>query len=314
MLQQTRVEVVAEYWRRFLEAFPTIAALAAAEEDRVLALWSGLGYYRRARALLAAARAVVADHGGELPADPVTLAALPGFGPYTTGAVASIAFGLPVALVDGNVARVLTRLFAIEGVPATGAAKRAVWARAEELLERKNPGTWNQALMELGALICKPKSPLCETCPVSGSCQAVAQGRTSELPHRVAPKPTRDVAVEALVLGFPGGWLLARRPPGGRNSGLIELPTREASRPATGRWPATWATPELAVLFAEATPLASLRHSITHHRITVEARRLDCKPALATRIAAASAYDLVPRTRAGDLALSGLTAKLLTAT
>jgi len=314
MLQQTRAEVVADYWTRFLRRFPTVSALAAADEDDVLALWSGLGYYRRARALLAAARTIATEHGGKLPADPAALAALPGFGPYTTGAVASIAFGLAVPLVDGNVARVLTRLRCIEGVPAAGPAKRAVWSLAAELLFEPDPGTWNQALMELGARLCSPTNPTCEACPIATHCQAHAENRTTELPTRPPKKTSIEVSTEALILGTPGGWLLTRRPGTGRNPGLFELPTREASRPAQDLWPADWALPDFAALYAEAHAHGTFRHAITHHRITVHARRIDGNPALLARLASQSAYDLVPRARANDLALSGLTKKLLKAT
>lgn len=314
MLQQTRVEAVIDYWQRFLERFPTLPELAAADGDEVLAKWSGLGYYRRARALHAAAQVVVAEHGGRLPADALALAALPGFGPYTVGAVGSIAFGLRLALVDGNVARVLTRLFGIEGVPSAGVAKRVVWQRAEELLPAGDAGTWNQALMELGALVCKPTSPGCTSCPVAKFCVAKATGRQLELPHKAPRKQSLDVAVEALVVRFPGGLLLAKRPSVGRNPGLFELPTREASRPTAGLWEPDWATPELGLEFDRGTPLGHFRHAITHHRIAVEARRIDCNPASARRMATASAYDLVPVEQAAALALSGLTKKLLKAT
>ena len=314
MLQQTRVEAVIGYWQRFLARFPSLAGLAAADEEAVLAQWSGLGYYRRARALHSAARTVVAEHGGQLPADAAALAALPGFGPYTVGAVGSIAFGLPLALVDGNVARVLTRLFGIEGIPTAGAAKRALWQLAGELLFVEDPGTWNQALMELGARVCKPTSPVCATCPVATACVARATGRQLELPHRAPQKASLDVAVEALLVRFPGGLLLAQRPPNGRNRGLYELPTREVSRPGAGLWEPEWATPELGLQYANGLPLGCFRHAITHHRIAVEARRIDCNPASARRIAAASPYDLVPVERASELALSGLTKKLLKAT
>lgn len=314
MLQQTRVEVVESYWQRFLERFPTVRALAAADPDEVLALWSGLGYYRRARALHAAAQVLTEEHGGRLPADPAALGALPGFGPYTTGAVASIAFGLAVPLVDGNVARVLTRLACIEGVPTAGAAKKAVWRLATELLFEADPGTWNQALMELGARVCTPTSPVCEACPIASDCRARKEGRTAELPTRPPKKTVIEVSVEALVLGTPGGWLLTRRSGKGRNPGMYELPTREASCPSCGLWPPTWALPELAELFDEAPAHGTFTHSITHHRITVQARRIDGNPALLARLASQSPYDLVPRARAQTLALSGLTKKLLQAT
>ena len=171
MLQQTQVARVVPYYRRFLARFPTLAALAAAEEEAVLAAWSGLGYYARARALHRAARQAVARHGG-LPGSLEALAALPGFGPYTAGAVASIAFGIPAAAVDGNVARVLARLFAVDG-PAEAAATRArLDALAGALTGPERPGDWTQALIELGATRCVKPIPRCARCPVASLCEA----------------------------------------------------------------------------------------------------------------------------------------------
>lgn len=313
MLQQTRVEVVIDYWERFRARFPTLADLAAADEDEVLAMWSGLGYYRRARGLLATAREVVEQHGGRLPADPAALRALPGFGPYTTGAVASIAFGLPVPLVDGNVARVFARLFGLTGYVDAGPGQRQLWALAERELVREQPGAWNQALMELGATVCKPRGARCAACPVQAWCHAFAQGTVLELPKkRPKPKP-HAVTVEALVARTSSGVLLAKRPPGGRNGGLVEGPTREATRPARDLWPAEWAHPAFASAWARATPLDPLRHSITRHAITVEARTLELSAAEAREITDATDYRVVPNCALADVALSGLAAKLVRA-
>ncbi len=169
MLQQTRVAVVIDYYTRFMARFPTLGSLARAEESEVLALWSGLGYYRRARALHESARAVMAEGGGEIPKTAAALSRLPGVGVYTAAAVASIAFGEPVAAVDGNVERVLTRYFGHEPVPGvarSGELRRA----AEQLVDPERPGDFNQAMMELGATVCLPKGPLCLTCPVREGC------------------------------------------------------------------------------------------------------------------------------------------------
>ncbi|MDF1799516.1 MAG: A/G-specific adenine glycosylase [Planctomycetota bacterium] len=316
MLQQTRVEAVVGYWQRFLDALPTIEALAAADEDQVLALWSGLGYYRRARALQAAAQRVVALHGGRLPADPAALADLPGFGPYTTGAVASIAFGLAEPLVDGNVARVFARWFELELEPHGGPWRRTNWGLARALLVADQPGAWNQALMELGATVCTPRSPRCGACPVASDCRARAAGRTAELPLPPKKRAVVEVHVEALLAESPAGVLLVRRPPGGRNPGLFELPTRELAapgRPPAGLWPGDFGTPKLEPHWEAADEASPFRHAITHHRIRVEARRVGLKPAVARRLAASSAYDLVPRERLESLPLSGLTAKIIAA-
>src|SRR5690554_2209296 len=154
MLQQTQVVTVIDYFKRWMAAFPDVEALAAADEEQVLELWSGLGYYRRARFLHRAAKVIVEEHGGELPATLDGLRSLPGVGPYTAGAIASIAYGLPAAIVDGNVIRVLSRIFAIEGDPRSTANQKAFWALAEALVDPANPGDFNEGLMELGARVC----------------------------------------------------------------------------------------------------------------------------------------------------------------
>lgn len=227
MLQQTRVEVVRPYWQRFLERFPTVEALANAPEDEVLAAWSGLGYYGRARSLHRAAKAVVERHGGTLPADAAALAQLPGFGPYTVAAVGSIAFGLPLAAVDGNIARVLARWLCLEGDPRAGAQRARLQRAAEAFLPPELAGDWNQALMELGATLCLPRRPACLVCPASVHCRARRQGRQHAIPapRRAKERPVIRLAA-ALVLGDEG-VLLARRPPEGLFASLWELPSVE---------------------------------------------------------------------------------------
>jgi len=182
MLQQTQVSVVLPYWRTFLARFPDVAALARSDLDEVLAAWRGLGYYARARNLHRAAQAVVERHAGRLPDDVEALRALPGFGRYTVGAVASIAFGRSVPLVDGNVARVLARLFGVEGSAGDAVREKQLWALAETLVEGERPGDWNQALMELGATVCRPEQPTCLLCPLRSCCVALASGRVGGIP------------------------------------------------------------------------------------------------------------------------------------
>jgi A/G-specific adenine glycosylase len=227
MLQQTRVETAVPYYRRFVARWPTLPALAAAEDAEVLAAWSGLGYYARCRNLLAAARRALARHGG-LPASVEALADLPGLGPYTVGAVASIAFAIPAAAVDGNVARVLSRLDAVRGDQRSPLVKRRIAALAAALVDPIRPGDWNQALMELGATVCVPRRPDCAACPVAPACRARREGRTGEIPARGARRKPLPMVV-ALVRVERGGRLL-----------LVRAPER-------GLFPGTWGLPGLAV-------------------------------------------------------------------
>jgi A/G-specific adenine glycosylase len=225
MLQQTTVAAVIPYWERFLARWPRPADLARAGEDELLAAWAGLGYYRRARHLHAAACAI-AEFGGTLPATADALRALPGVGDYTAAAVASIAYGEPVAAVDGNVERVLSRLCALPLDPRSAQGRAALCALADALLDHQRPGDWNQALMELGATLCRPTAPQCGACPLRARCAALRAGA----PERFPARPPRPAAVPMLrvvgVLVRDGRVLLARRdsPP---NKGFLELPDAE---------------------------------------------------------------------------------------
>ena len=176
ILQQTRVDQGMSYYHRFTEAFPTVYDLAAASEDEVLLLWQGLGYYSRGRNLRRAAQIIVSDYGGELPRTLEELSRLPGVGPYTRGAILSFAYNLPFPTVDGNVYRVLSRLFALTDPIDTGAGQRVYWQLADELLDREHPSRHNQALIELGALCCTPRSPHCPECPVQQQCEGYRRG------------------------------------------------------------------------------------------------------------------------------------------
>jgi A/G-specific adenine glycosylase len=234
MLQQTRVETVKERFQEFMRRFPTIEALAAAPLEDVLALWSGLGYYARARNLHAAAREMAERYGGCVPDDEKAVRELPGIGPYTAGAILSIAFRRKAAILDGNVIRVLSRLLTIDEAPdADAAAKRRYWSLSESLLppapragEPNDVGDFNQALMELGATVCVPQRPVCLVCPVSGFCQARQQGDPERYPPRKEARPVPVVRAVTLVLSRASGELmLLRRPPVGLWGGLWEPPT-----------------------------------------------------------------------------------------
>jgi A/G-specific adenine glycosylase len=226
MLQQTRAAAAAPYYVRFLERFPDVASLAAAAEPEVLAAWSGLGYYSRARNLHRAARALAA--AGDFPRDVAALRRLPGVGDYTAAAIASIAFGLPHAAIDGNVLRVLSRLVAERGNIGAAGIRRRLSLAAEKLLDREHPGEFNQALMELGATVCLPRRPRCEVCPLTRYCEARRRGIEDELPVKEPRGASRRIDKTLLVIFRNGRLLLRRRPDGDRRlGGFWELPELE---------------------------------------------------------------------------------------
>ena len=234
MLQQTQVERVVRYWTKFVARFPNVASLAEAELKDVLGLWTGLGYYSRARNLHLASKELMLRFGGELPDSVESLLTLPGFGRYTAGAVASIAFELEAPLVDGNVARVLSRLLELDGVPGEKTREAALWGAAEVLVEGARPGDWNQALMELGATVCVPQNPLCLVCPVRASCQALRAGRVDELPRPKKPAKRKRLELVVAVARRGHEVLLARREERGLFGGLWELPGVELAPGANG--------------------------------------------------------------------------------
>ena len=226
MLQQTRVDTVIPYFRRFLARFPTPATLAAAPLQDVLKQWEGLGYYSRARQMHKAAQIVVREHGGRLPSDSAQLAALPGLGPYTTAAIASFAFGLPLAVLDGNVMRVFSRLLALPadiGLPAT---KKELQRLADALLLKDKPGETNEAWMELGALVCTPRAPRCADCPLRAVCRAAQAGRPEAFPRKkMKMKVPHKVVGAAVILNRRNQILIAQRnPEKGLLAGLWEFP------------------------------------------------------------------------------------------
>jgi A/G-specific adenine glycosylase len=257
MLQQTRVDTVVPYYERFLASFPTVNALADASSDEVMRAWAGLGYYRRARMMHEGARQLRDERGGAVPSTRDDLRAVRGVGPYTAGAIASIAFGEAVGLVDGNVARVLSRVFAIElDMKASGA--RVAADIADALVAPRAPGDFNQALMELGATVCTPRGAACDACPLRDVCRARAEGRVEELP-RVAPRAApRVLAMRALVVSSTRAVVLGRRRSTLRFGGMWEPPCIEGEGAAP--WP-TWLDAERGV--------ALVRHVLTHRRLEV---------------------------------------------
>jgi A/G-specific adenine glycosylase len=257
MLQQTRVDTVVPYYTRFLQRFPTVTALADAAEPDVLALWSGLGYYRRARLLHAGARAVVDRHGGVIPGEATALRALPGVGDYTAGALGSIAFGLSVPLVDGNVERVLTRLHGLRGDPRAAPLKKRLWTLAARYAEHAAPGDVNQALMELGATVCAPTAPRCLVCPVRSHCVAAAEGEPTRYPEKAPSAAPRDERWCALVARDGDRvWLVESEL--GRWQGMLLTPLVETR--AAPVWEAPMSTPR---------EVAKVTHVLTHARMAV---------------------------------------------
>ena len=265
MLQQTRVSAVLPYYYRFLEALPDIPALAACEEEKLHKLWEGLGYYSRVRNLQKAAKLVCAQYGGQLPADYAALLALPGIGEYTAGAIASISFGLPVPAVDGNVLRVFSRLYNDPGVITEPAVKKAFTARVMEHQPPEKAGDYNQALMELGALVCVPNgAPLCGQCPLAESCLARAAGTTAQLPQKAKPKPRKIVPVTLALVESPAGFLVQQRPQKGLLAGLWQPVLWEDTTLTAAETAARLAALGLDCTGAHFTPLPAAKHIFTH--------------------------------------------------
>jgi len=280
MLQQTQVRTVIPYWQRWMKRLPTIERLARAREATILKLWEGLGYYTRVRNLQKAAREILADHGGEFPRDPERIRSLSGIGRYTAGAIASIAFDLPEPILDGNVIRVLSRVFAITGNPKDKSVNERLWKLAAEAVNampavvaivRTDPlvfagrrSVLNQGLMELGATVCLPAGPACESCPVSGECRARLTNRVGELPQIPKRAGTTARVFHTFVLRRDGNYLVRRRSADEVNAGFWEFPGIELAVSGESAGEA------FIRLFGGAVPelraMGELRHSITRYR------------------------------------------------
>jgi A/G-specific adenine glycosylase len=272
MLQQTRVETVIPYFERWMARFPTVSALAAASQQDVLAIWEGLGYYSRARNLHCAAQKVAAEHGGELPGDVILLRKLPGVGRYTAGAIASMAFGLDEPALDGNIRRVLARVFDVSLPARSPEGERHLWGLASAHLPPGKAGDYNQAMMDLGATICTPKSPLCSSCPVAQVCQARALGVQEQRPVE-APRPAvPHITVTAAVIVRDGQVLIAQRPAEGLLGSMWEFPggklEPEESLPDCLH---REIIEELGAEVAVGERLGVYRHAYTHFRVTLHA-------------------------------------------
>ncbi len=272
MLQQTRVETVIPYFLRWMESFPTIGALAAAEREQVLAHWEGLGYYRRAHALHEAAQVVIRAHDSRLPDDPVELERLPGIGRYTAAAIAAIAFDVDAIALDGNLRRVLSRLIDLELDPRSAHGEAKLLEAGQSFLPEGESAAFNQAMMDLGALICRPIDPSCAACPVAGFCLARQRGTQALRPLKRARTPIPHHQVAAAVLRRNGKVLIGRRPQGVLLGGLWEFPggksDEEESLEACIR---REIKEELGIAIEPRAQIGVYGHAYTHFRITVVA-------------------------------------------
>ncbi len=313
MLQQTRVETVLPFYTRFLERFPTVEDLAAAGIEEVLAQWSGLGYYRRARQLHAAARQV-AQEGEGFPRTLEGLLALPGIGAYTAAAVASIAFGVNAPVMDGNVERVLSRCLALGEDPKASGARRKLLAAAAELLDPARPGDGNQALMELGATLCSPRRPKCLLCPLRPGCRACAEGDPERYP---APKVKRETERHRLLVAVVeegSAVLLFRRPDDSPLlAGTWELPwvTLERGGTPSGEAPEAGLAARYGGRWAVGPRVAQVRHGITYRHIEVDVHRAELSWGGEARQPRAGAAGWFGERQRADLPLSSLVGKVL---
>ena len=308
MCQQTRVDTAIPYYERFMKRFPTVKALARADEDAVLAMWSGLGYYRRARLLHRGAREVISTYAGTIPRDADERLSLPGIGRYTAGAIGSIAFHQEEPIVDGNVMRVLSRVYGIRTPLGRRDTEKAFWEKATELVRGERPGDFNQSLMELGALVCAPTSPRCETCPVRRSCVAYKDGLVAKLPVVAAKKAPAVVDLVAVVAHARAdknsAWYV--RSEKALFGGLWNLPMSEGH----GRKSATKALRDAGLkgrLVSKSETL--LTHVLSHRRMRVEVWT-----AVSERMRESATRKYVSVKERSSLGVSRLTAKVLSHT
>jgi A/G-specific adenine glycosylase len=298
MLQQTQVRTVIPYYRRFLDCFPDVAALAAAPVERVMDRWSGLGYYSRARNLHRCAQSVVRQHGGRFPDSAAALAELPGIGPSTAAAIAAFAFGERSAILDGNVKRVLCRHFGVAGWPGERRVEQMLWAIAQRELPERDIERYSQGLMDLGAQTCMRSRPRCDSCPVAASCVARIEGRQSSLPTARPPRATPVREAGWLVILDQDAVLLERRPPAGIWGGLLSFPE---VAPGERERAAEAAAARFGVAPLRVTALAPVHHAFTHFRLIAYPMLIEVGRGGA--LAAESQMHWIARATAGQQAL-----------
>jgi A/G-specific adenine glycosylase len=298
MLQQTQVATVIPFFHRFLAAFPSVQRLAAASQQRVLRLWEGLGYYRRARSLHQAARQLVAQHRGQLPDDPEVWRNLPGIGRYTLGAILSQAFDRRLPILEANSVRVLCRFFGVDAPPQDSGVQKRLWQLAEVLLPRKQVGDFNQALMELGALVCTNAAPRCKSCPLAYHCAARKQGCQEKLPRRQKPLSTIHVQEVAVVVRRGPTVLVVQRPAQGRWANMWEFPHAELQLGESHHDAAKrMVHKNTGLVIKLGALLATLTHAVTRYRITLVCR----EATLQGGTFASSVYQRSMWIRPGDL-------------
>ncbi len=283
MLQQTQVATVEAYFDRFLRAFPTARALAAADQDEVLRLWEGLGYYRRARQLHAAAKLIADRFGGAFPTSAANVLSLPGVGRYTAGAILSIGLDAREPILEANTIRLYCRLLAFDGATTTAAGQKLLWSFAENILPRRRCGTFNQALMELGSLICTPKTPKCETCPLAQLCPTNVHGWQDSIPRPKAAKQFESIREAAIVVRRRGRIVLRRCGEGERWAGLWDFPrfsitsNDEAESAVVHTEIADKVRRMTGLTIRTAEHLTTIKHGVTRYRISLDCYQAQCQ-------------------------------------
>src|SRR5690348_978744 len=310
MLQQTRIAAVIPYYERFLRRFPTVESLARARASEVLKHWAGLGYYSRARNLHRAAREIVRNHDGKFPKSLDAALALPGIGRYTAAAILSIAYDAPLAALDGNVARVLARLFAIRGDLSGVAQKHKLAVTSQQLLPSSSPGDWNQAMMELGETVCTPRAPHCEACPLANLCRAKALSLTQKIPSPRRKPATVPMSIAAAILLDPHGQTLLTKSPGRHDAVLFshmwQFPAAEVADDLDpARTLALHLRASIGVTSNHFAALSAASHAVTFHKLTllpylVRVERIPHLPGCRT----------LPLSKLSDLAVSSATRKI----
>ncbi len=312
MLQQTQVKTVIPYFERWTAAFPTVHKLAAARESRVLKLWEGLGYYSRARNLHRAAKTIVNEHDGRVPGTLDEILTLPGVGRYTAGAVLSIAFDKPVPVLDGNVKRVLSRLFCLDENGRNKASENRLWLAAESLVPASRPGDFNQAVMELGATLCLPQNPLCLLCPIGASCEAKREGVQDRFPPAKERAPAKKISVSAAVIRRNGKVYIQKRPFKGLMGGLWEFPGGKLEKnesPEDGLQREI--REELGVEVRLKEKLMVVKHSYTQFRVTLHVFLCDLEKGR-LRPTSCEAWKWVPLDQMDRYPFPAANAKILT--